>query len=188
MVLNCRRFDKVAVHNVASWHTACVMRLLSLARCAWVSVAQAASLARKPLCLVSGCASGGVSDVIARALAGKLPGRLGQPVLMDNRPGAGGANRCSRGGQGQSGWIYPAHPHGVALLRWVPLCSASRTTWNAIFSADASEPRPFCARAPSGIACKKRRATHSIGKGSAQTIKRRLAGHGCDVASGHGVT
>ena len=45
----------------------------------------------KPLRLVTGSAPGGGSDFVARTLAEKLSERFGQPVLVDNRPGAGGA-------------------------------------------------------------------------------------------------
>ena len=45
----------------------------------------------KPLRFVTGSAPGGGSDFVARTLAEKLSERFGQPVLVDNRPGAGGA-------------------------------------------------------------------------------------------------
>ena len=45
----------------------------------------------KPLRLVTGSAPGGGSDSVARTLAEKMSERFGQPVLVDNRPGAGGA-------------------------------------------------------------------------------------------------
>ncbi len=45
----------------------------------------------KPVRLVTGSAPGGGSDFVARALAEKLSERFGYPVLVDNRPGAGGA-------------------------------------------------------------------------------------------------
>jgi tripartite-type tricarboxylate transporter receptor subunit TctC len=45
----------------------------------------------KPLLLITGSAPGGGSDFVARTLAEKLSERFGQPVLVDNRPGAGGS-------------------------------------------------------------------------------------------------
>jgi tripartite-type tricarboxylate transporter receptor subunit TctC len=45
----------------------------------------------KPLRFVTGSAPGGGSDFVARALGEKLGERLGQTVIVDNRPGAGGA-------------------------------------------------------------------------------------------------
>src|SRR4030066_2200797 len=39
--------------------------------------------------LVHGFTPGGISDVLARALGAKLPGSLGQQVLVEPRPGAG---------------------------------------------------------------------------------------------------
>src|SRR4051812_45715804 len=51
----------------------------------------AADYPTKPIRLVTGSAPGGGSDYVARTLAEKLNERFGQPVLVDNRAGAGGA-------------------------------------------------------------------------------------------------
>jgi tripartite-type tricarboxylate transporter receptor subunit TctC len=42
-----------------------------------------------PLHLVVGFTAGGISDVLARALAAKLSMQIGQQVVVDNKPGAG---------------------------------------------------------------------------------------------------
>lgn len=44
----------------------------------------------KPMRILSGGAPGGGSDIFARLIEGRLHERLGQPLWIDNRPGAGG--------------------------------------------------------------------------------------------------
>ena len=53
------------------------------------SVWAQADFPRQPIRMVVGLASGGISDVLARAIAAKVSLNLGQQVIVDNKPGAG---------------------------------------------------------------------------------------------------
>jgi len=44
----------------------------------------------RPVKLINGFAAGGASDILTRQLAQRLQQRLGQPFIVENRPGAGG--------------------------------------------------------------------------------------------------
>jgi len=48
-----------------------------------------ASYPARPVRIIVGLAPGGAIDTIARSMSGPLSSRLGQPVVIDNRPGAG---------------------------------------------------------------------------------------------------
>lgn len=64
-----------------------------LAAClaAVVQLASAQAWPSKPIHWIVPFAPGGTTDILARTIGEKLATALGQPVIVDNRPGAGGA-------------------------------------------------------------------------------------------------
>ena len=72
------------------------------------STAQTFPTPGKPVTLIVGFAAGGGHDVMARALAQELTRELGTSVVVENRPGAGGATSVTV--------VARADPDGHTLL------------------------------------------------------------------------
>lgn len=72
---------------------------------------------RKPITLVVGFTAGGISDVLARALAVKLGQQMGQPVLVENKAGAGtiiaGEYVAKAAPDGYTLWLQDMSTHAV---------------------------------------------------------------------------
>jgi len=62
----------------------------------------------KPIRLIVGFSSGGISDVLARLIAQKISGPLGQQMIVENRPGASGIIANER--------VAKSPPDGYTLL------------------------------------------------------------------------
>jgi tripartite-type tricarboxylate transporter receptor subunit TctC len=87
-------------------------RVVSLSVCAIglcvASAATAQDWPAKPISLVVPFPSGGTTDILARALADPLSRSLGQPVIVENRPGAGATLGAD--------YVAKSKPDGYTLL------------------------------------------------------------------------
>src|SRR5205814_1642943 len=81
MPSSCRRSQTM-------FRTGCrLLPPLLLAAC--VTTAQAQSWPERPVRFISSQAAGNGTDIIARFVAEQLGRRIGQPVIVENRPGGG---------------------------------------------------------------------------------------------------
>src|SRR3954468_11491055 len=87
----------------------------SFARCAWAlsaallsSAALAQSFPTKPIRVVIPFVPGGSSDIVGRAIGSKFQELLGQPAVVENKPGANGAIAAE--------FVAKAEPDGHTIL------------------------------------------------------------------------
>ena len=67
---------------------ACRLVFASALAFAWAGQTQAQVFSAKPVRVIVGYAAGGGNDVIMRVVAQKFSEHLGQPVVIENKPGA----------------------------------------------------------------------------------------------------
>ena len=89
---------------------------------AWHGAHAQAPFPSKPVHVVVPFAAGGINDLVARMVAPRMGEALGQPVIVDNRPGAGGVLATETVGKS------PAD--GYTLLVKRPACACcARRSW-----------------------------------------------------------
>jgi len=108
------RQESMTLTNI-SRATACGALLL------FATLAQAADFPERPITIVVPYTAGGSSDALARLLAKQLGDQFGQPVVVDNKPGAG----ATLG----TGLVAKAAPDGYTAL----LADTGQTTAPAMY-------------------------------------------------------
>ena len=89
------------------------------------SGARAQAYPSKPIRIVVPTGAGGITDIVARIVGARLSERVGQPVMIDNRPGASGiigtevAARAAPDGYTLL-MVYPSHPVNPTLKKQLP--------------------------------------------------------------------
>ena len=103
--------------------------------------AQTAAWPQRPVRLVVPFPPGGSNDVVARPLAERLQARTGQPFVVENRAGAGGAIGAAQVAQAPA----DGHTLMVTSSSFATSAVSQRTPWDALGSFDAVA---LLARAP----------------------------------------
>ena len=122
-----------------------VVQALALSVLAPAGLVQAADWPTRPIRLVVPFSAGGANDLMARSAAEGASKILGQPVVIDNRPGAGGTVGADI--------VAKAQPDGYTLLvSAAGVISNSMIKKTMPFKDDALQPVVMIGLAPSVIA------------------------------------
>jgi tripartite-type tricarboxylate transporter receptor subunit TctC len=112
---------------------ACALFALASAQ-AWAQPYPAQSYPDKPVRILVGFAPGGSSDIVARLLAQHLSPLFGQPVLVENRPGAAGIPASDVVAKAPpDGYLLllatAGHPTAAAIMRKLPFDPVTDFAW-----------------------------------------------------------
>jgi tripartite-type tricarboxylate transporter receptor subunit TctC len=101
-------FAALTRHACAIWSIAALVLIAEPDGRAAAQADPAANYPNRVIKLVVGFGAGGGNDIIARIVSQKLEERLGQPVIVENKPGAGGSLAALA--------VRAAPPDGYTLL------------------------------------------------------------------------
>lgn len=105
------------------WHPSLARKLLAAGTALLALAAQAADpWPVRPIKIVIPFSAGGVQDTLGRSLSNELGAALGQPVIVENRPGAGGTVAAN--------FVAKSAPDGYTLV----LAAASHNINGTLFS------------------------------------------------------
>lgn len=94
--------------------------LLALAAAAATPLAFAQAYPERPIKLIVAFAAGSATDIMARAYAEKLKEGLGQPIVVENRPGAAGAIGAELAAKSPAdGYTLLLNTSAMAISPWV---------------------------------------------------------------------
>jgi len=108
--------------------SACLSFPLAIALAFFTALAQAQAYPAKSIRMIVGFPPGGTTDVIGRLVAAKLGERLGQQVVVENRPGASGMIGADA--------VAKAAPDGYTLL----MSSSTHATYMSLYSRVPFDP------------------------------------------------
>jgi tripartite-type tricarboxylate transporter receptor subunit TctC len=117
----------------------------SMLFCTFSTAGRAETYPSRTITIVVGFAPGGLIDVVARLVAQKLQAKLGQPVIVENRPGAAGNIAHRRAAN--------AEPDGYTILGATTSLAINETLYpKRGYTADQFKALSISARSPEMIA------------------------------------
>lgn len=111
-----------------------LLATLVLGACSQVALAQAPAYPAKPVKLVVGFAPGGAADFVARAIGESLSRALGQPIVIENKAGAGSSIAAEA--------VAKSAPDGYTLLIASPSSISVNPALNPKLGYKASDLLP----------------------------------------------